>query len=218
MNLDQRPELDPHPLSPYVSWAGHRNREPILNVLKQKLPDKNGGHVLELASGSGMHINYFAPNFKKMRFHPSDMNEDALENVQRVTWENDVNNVEKPIKLDLTEPGTWPSPDHQRFDAIFVINIFQVAPITIADSMMKCASSILHDDGFLMIYGPFKDGGEYTTSSNKEFDTMIHSAGVSEWGLKDVVDLRKAAKTHDMYLAEMIDMPANNFSLIFARA
>ncbi len=58
MTYDDRPPLDPHPLSEYVAWAGHRNRDPILEVLKKKLP-ADSGEVLELASGSGMHINYF---------------------------------------------------------------------------------------------------------------------------------------------------------------
>jgi hypothetical protein len=213
----ERPHLDPHPLSPYVAWAGKRNRDPLLDVFKQKFPTEPGD-VLEFASGSGMHINYFAPHFPHLTFQPSDLNEHALENIARVTWENEVENVLKPIQLDLTREETWPSPGDQLFDVIFVINIFQVAPISVADGMMKCAAQLLHKDGFLFIYGPFKDRGEYTTESNQEFDQMIHSAGVVEWGLKDIADLEKAAHAHALMLSEKIDMPANNFGLIFSRA
>jgi len=213
----ERPPLDPHPLSPYVSWAGHRNRDPILEVFKQKFPTAPG-HVLEFASGSGMHINYFAPHFPHLTFHPTDLNEHALENIMRVTWENQVKNVGKPSQLDLTRDETWPHPDERRFDVIFVINIFQVAPISVADGMMKCASQLLQEDGFLFIYGPFKDHGQYTTESNQEFDQTIQSAGVSEWGLKDIADLEKAARTYALGLSEKINMPANNFGLIFSRA
>ncbi|MDD1632287.1 MAG: class I SAM-dependent methyltransferase, partial [Methylococcaceae bacterium] len=67
----EKPPLDPHPLSEYVAWAGSRNREPLLGVLKEKLP-KDPGNVLELASGSGMHINYFVPHLDHLHFHPSD--------------------------------------------------------------------------------------------------------------------------------------------------
>jgi hypothetical protein len=45
----------------------------------------------------------------------------------------------------------------------------------------------------------------------------LSSAGVSEWGLKDVADLKKAAANHGLELKEQINMPANNFSLIFSR-
>lgn len=217
MSITDKPQLDPHPLSPYVSWAGHRNRDPILEVFKDKLP-KTTGHVLELASGSGMHINYFAPHFPHLSFQPTDLNEDALKNIMRVTWENDVKNVLSPFKLDLTQESTWATPDKQLYDVIFVINIFQVAPISVADGMMKCAANLLHKDGFLFIYGPFKDHGNYTTESNKEFDQLVQSAKVEEWGLKDIADLEKAAHAHALKLSEKIDMPANNFGLIFTRA
>lgn len=59
-----RPPIDPYPLSAYVAWAGKRNRDPILNVFKELFPPT--GDVLELASGSGAHINYFAPHFKQI--------------------------------------------------------------------------------------------------------------------------------------------------------
>lgn len=217
MSITEKPQLDPHPLSPYVSWAGHRNREPILEVFKDKLP-KTEGNVLELASGSGMHINYFAPHFSHLSFQPTDLNEDALKNIMRVTWENDVKNVLTPFKLDLTDESTWATPDQQLYDVMFVINIFQVAPISVADGMMKCAANLLHKEGFLFIYGPFKDHGRYTTESNKEFDQIVQSAKVEEWGLKDIADLEKAAHAHALKLSEKVDMPANNFGLIFTRA
>ena len=75
----EKPPLDPHPLSEYVAWAGSRNREPLLGVLKEKLP-KDPGNVLELASGNGMHINYFAPHFEHLHFHPSDKDQATLLN------------------------------------------------------------------------------------------------------------------------------------------
>jgi hypothetical protein len=215
--VKEKPPLDPHPLSPYVSWAGHRNRDPILEVFKDRFPQRQGD-VLEFASGSGMHINYFAPNFPHLRFQPSDLNEHALENIARVTWEKEVHNVDQPILLDLTREETWPNPGERLFDVIYVINIFQVAPISVADGMMKCAAALLHKDGFLFIYGPFMDHGHYLTESNQEFDLMVQSAGVKEWGLKDIADLETEARNHAMKLTEKIVMPANNYGLIFARA
>ena len=38
----EKPPLDPHPLSEYVAWAGSRNREPLLGVLNEKLPKDPG--------------------------------------------------------------------------------------------------------------------------------------------------------------------------------
>jgi hypothetical protein len=213
----QRPPLDPHPLSEYVAWAGSRNREPLLGVLKEKLP-KGPGRVLEMASGSGMHINYFAPHFGHLHFHPSDKDQSVFDNIKQLSVDHSNDNIADPVHLDLTDPQTWFNPGSPgSFSAIFCINIFQVAPISIADGMMECASYLLDETGILLIYGPFQMEGKFTTDSNREFHDTLSSAGVSEWGLKDVADLKKAAENHGLELKEQIDMPANNFSLIFGR-
>lgn len=213
----EKPPLDPHPLSEYVAWAGNRNREPILKVLNQKFP-KEPGNVLEFASGSGMHINFFAPLFKHLQFHPSDKDIDVFGNIKKLKSNHKNDNILDPIHLDLTQPETWKIPGKENaFSAIFCINIFQVAPIEIAHGMMNCASKLLTDEGFLLIYGPFKIEGTFTTKSNQDFDNTLNSAGISEWGLKDTAELKNAAASHNLKLKEQIDMPANNFSLIFGR-
>lgn len=214
---DDRPSLDPYPLSDYVAWAGRRNRDPILEVFRQVFP-KDAGNVLEFASGSGMHTNYFAPHFPHMTFQPSDMNEDVFGTIKKLRSDQGNVNVADPIKLDLTQPNTWPAPQDQLYDVIFCINIFQVAPVSIADGMMRCAATILKGTGFLAIYGPFKVDGRYTTESNESFDKEVRSAGVSEWGLKDVADLRAAAQKYGLRLQGQVDMPANNFILMFGEA
>ncbi|WP_305908532.1 DUF938 domain-containing protein [Methylomarinum sp. Ch1-1] len=214
---DTKPPLDPHPLSEYVAWAGNRNREPLLGVLKEKLP-KEPGRVLEMASGSGMHINYFAPHFDHLHFHPSDRDTEVFENIKNLRQEHENDNIADPVHLDLTNPETWFNAGHPgSFDAIFCINIFQVAPISIADGMMECAEHLLSDNGILLIYGPFQVEGRFTTDSNQEFHQTLSSAGVSEWGLKDVADLKAAAARHGLELKEQIDMPSNNFSLVFGK-
>ncbi len=214
---DNKPPLNPHPLSEYVAWAGNRNREPILGVLKEKLP-KDKGQVLEMASGSGMHINYFAPHFDHLHFYPSDKDVEVFDNIKNLTSEHGNDNIADPVHLDLTDPETWFNKGLSgSFSAIFCINIFQVAPISIADGMMECAEHLLDENGILLIYGPFQVQGGFTTESNQEFHKTLSSAGVPEWGLKDVADLKKAAAKHGLELKEQIDMPANNFSLIFGK-
>jgi cyclopropane fatty-acyl-phospholipid synthase-like methyltransferase len=214
--IEEKPPLDPHPLSDYVAWAGNRNKEAILKVLKQKLL-KAEGHVLEFASGSGMHINFFAPHFKHLQFHPSDKEEETFASIKKLQAEANNPNVADPIKLDLILPETWPNPKKQLFDAIFCINIFQVAPLAIAEGMMQCTEKLLKPEGFLLIYGPFQVGGRFYTSSNEAFHNTLRSAGVEEWGLKDIADLNKAAETYGLGLKEKINMPANNFCLIYGK-
>ncbi len=213
-SLDERPPLDPHPLSLYVAWAGHRNRKPILDVFKEKFPTVQAD-VLEIASGSGMHIHYFAPNFPHLTFQPSDVNEDVFEHIKQLTQTTQAKNVKPPIKIDLTRPETWSILNGQTFDAIFLINLFQVAPIEVADGLANIAANYLSKNGALYIYGPFKVNGKFTTQSNEEFDAALRSHGVPEWGLKDVADITKAANKYGLTLKETVNMPANNFILIY---
>ena len=162
-----RPPIDPYPLSPYVAWAGKRNRDPILDVFKTLFPP--AGEVLELASGSGAHINYFAPHFKQHQFQPSDYDTDVFETIKNLRAEQGNANVADPIKIDLTKPETWPDPSAKLYDVIFVINLFQVAPVSIIDGIAQVAARVLKPSGFLAIYGPFKVDSSYTTEFERGF-------------------------------------------------
>ncbi|MGZ8227684.1 MAG: DUF938 domain-containing protein [Methylococcaceae bacterium] len=121
--IQEKPPLNPHPLSEYVAWAGSRNREPLLGVLKEKLP-KNPARILEIASGSGMHINYFAPHFDHLHFHPSDKDQEIFDNIKKLTSDHSNVNIADPVHLDLTDSETWFNPGNEKsFGAIFCINI-----------------------------------------------------------------------------------------------
>jgi hypothetical protein len=53
-----------------MSAAAERNKDPILSVLESTLPEK--GSVLEIASGTGQHVCYFAaslPGIDRMATH-----------------------------------------------------------------------------------------------------------------------------------------------------
>jgi len=146
-----------------------------------------------------------------------DLTEEVFASIEAKRAEQGNANVRDPIRIDLTDAATFPS-DERRYDAIFVINIFQVAPVAINDGIAALAAKTLKDDGRVYIYGPFKIDGRYTTPSNQAFDEEIRAAAVPEWGLKDVRDLEAAARPHGIVLTETIERPANNFILVFGRA
>ena len=210
-----RSDIDLYPLGAYAASAGERNRDPILDIFKQLFPPS--GDVLELASGSGAHINYFAPHFPPIRFQPSDCDRGVFEAIRKTQTANANANVWDPIHIDLALPATWPGANAPHYDVIFAINLFQVAPAAIADGVALVAARVLKDTGFLAIYGPFKVDGKYTAPSNEAFDQELVASKVPGWGLKDVRDLEKAANKHGIILKQQFSLPGNNFMLIFGK-
>jgi hypothetical protein len=139
------------------------------------------------------HINYFAPHFPHIRFQPSDYDKGVFEAIRQMQAEYANANVWDPVHIDLARPETWPDAKTNRYDVIFAINLFHVAPIAIAESVAQIAARVLNQTGFLAIYGPFKVDGNYTAPSNEAFDRELRAANAPEWGLKDVRDVEKAA-------------------------
>ena len=214
-STEQRPTLDPHPLSDWVAWSGRRNRDAVLNVLREKLP-KTPGHILELASGSGMHIHYFAPYLEHLTLHPSDKDDETFASIRKLTAETGLTNVQPPIKLDLTQPSTWPSGE-SKYAGIFCINLIHVAPVSVVAGLAECASRLLTSDGVLMIYGAFKTEGQYSTPSSAELDQAFQAINSSEWGFKDTADVTAACAERGLALQETIDMPDGRLMLRYAR-
>ena len=66
-------------------------------------------------------------------------------------------------------------------------------------------------------YGCFTRQGEHLSQSNAEFDQSLKRRN-PEWGVRDVDDVAMAAKARGLEISQIIDMPANNLSLILRRA
>ncbi len=81
---------------------------------------------------------------------------------------------------------------------------------------MRVAGRHLVPDGSLFLYGPFKRGGRHTAPSNEAFDAMLRRED-AEWGVRDLGEVEKAAEGQGLRLAEIVEMPANNLTVIFER-
>jgi len=193
------------------SPSADRNRLPILEVLKSLLPES--GFVLELGSGTGQHVEQFAQSFPEITWQPTDMDAELRESVSRRIALGSLPNVREPIHLDALE-YSWPI---TRADALIVINMTHVSPWPVTLSIFKNASLCLSDSGFLFIYGPFKQNHKHTSAGNQAFDMELSHQN-TEWRIRNLEDLQIAAEREGLTLTEKIDMPANNFSLVFRKA
>jgi SAM-dependent methyltransferase len=193
-------------LSPAVA----RNRDPILAVLRRVLPAQ--GTVLEIASGTGEHAAYFAAGLPHFTWQPTDPDSEARGSIAAHRAAAQLPNLEAPLALDARAPS-WPV---ARADAVVSINMIHVAPWAAAEGLMAGAGRLLAPGGVLYLYGPFKENGQHTASSNAAFDASLRTRD-PQWGVRDRDEVAALAQRNRLKLVERVAMPANNLSLVFQR-
>lgn len=190
--------------------ATARNRDPILAVLARVLPPK--GVVLEIASGSGEHAMYFAARLPAITWQPTDPDADARASIDAYREAEQLANVRSALDLDVRrEP--WPL---DRADAIVCINMIHIAPWEAALALFAGAEQRLSKGAPLFLYGPYKRGRAHTAPSNEAFDASLRARDPS-WGVRDLDDVVRAAGDCGFELAEVVEMPANNLSVVLRR-
>lgn len=190
--------------------ATERNREPIRDVLSQVLPES--GRVLEIAAGTGEHAVFFAAAFPQLAWTPADLSADSLESI--AAWRRDagLDNLQEPVRLDASA-SEWPITDA---DALVCINMIHISPWEATVGLMRGAGRILPAGGVLYTYGPYRVKDRPTAPSNERFEQWLHGLDPS-YGLRWVHDVEALAAEHGLALEQMVDMPANNLSLVFRK-
>lgn len=199
--------------------AFHRNHEAIWSVLARFLQGRRGD-VLEAGSGTGQHVVAFARQSPDIAWWPSDYNDAHLRSIAAWRAAARLANVHAPLRVDLSDPS-WPDGIRAqgapgRMLAVFCANVIHIAPWPVAEGLLAGAARLLQPDGRLFLYGPFKRDGGHTALSNAVFDTNLRN-GNPEWGVRDLEDVTRAAAVHGLSLTDVIEMPANNLIVVFAR-
>jgi cyclopropane fatty-acyl-phospholipid synthase-like methyltransferase len=191
------------------SESCERNRFPILEVLKQVLPE--AGSILEIGSCTGQHIVFFAPEFPNLNWQPSDQEEYLPGLLARIAVEG-CDNILPAITLDVL--GNWPP---RVFDAAYSANTAHIMGWAAVRAMFGGVASHLEAGGVFCLYGPFNRNGEFTSSSNANFDRQLRARN-PEMGIRDIRDLASLAERHHMTLERAIPLPANNQVLVFRKS
>ncbi|MDB5410783.1 MAG: hypothetical protein JWL84_5695 [Rhodospirillales bacterium] len=190
--------------------ATARNREPILDVLRHELPTR--GTVLEIASGSGEHVVHFAAALPALIFRPSDPEPGGRASIDAWVAASGVINVLPAIALDAAAPY-WPIASA---DAVLCINMVHISPWAATLGLVAGAARLLPPGGLFYLYGPYKRGGRHTAQSNADFNENLRSRD-PQWGIRGVEAVAEAAAEAGFGAPAIIEMPANNLSLIFRR-
>ncbi|MEZ5970807.1 MAG: DUF938 domain-containing protein [Hyphomonadaceae bacterium] len=199
------------------SIPASRNRDPILGVLKRIIAP--GAHVLEIASGSGEHAIHFAKSLSGVAWQPSDPDENARASVAAWVEHEGAENIAAPIDLNVEEQG-WEKDLADGYDAILAINMIHISPWEATLGLFRGAGLLLANaergPGILYTYGAYKRDGEHTAPSNEAFDAWLKGRD-ERYGVRDLEEVERAANVNGLRLREIIEMPANNLSLVFER-
>lgn len=234
------PDSDHHP-------AALRNRGPILEQLQLLLPPASGltGLALEVASGTGAHLEVFAPAFPSLTFQPSEyVPADAAPEDEQWSRHGKIGsragrdelacldsygcarftNVRPAVPLDLSVPwDAWPkavTENEGRFVLMLCSNVLHITPWECTLGFMSGGGKALAPGGHLFVYGPFKVGGQFIGddggAGNQAFDLKLRETN-GAWAMRDVEKVSEAASAHGLTLKDQVGMPANNLLLHFVK-
>jgi SAM-dependent methyltransferase len=197
----------------HFSPSAARNSGPIREVLERVLP--RSGTALEIGSGTGEHVVCFAKALPGLLWQPSDPDPASRASIAAWIAAEGIANVRAPVAIDVRK-AAWGVEDAAPFTAIISLNMIHIAPWQAALGLLAGAGRMLRPDGILYLYGPFMRSGAHTAPSNAAFDADLKRRD-PRWGVRDIDDLVREAAPHGLELREVIEMPANNLSLVFVR-
>ncbi len=191
-----------------------RNREPILEVLKTSLPAR--GLVVEIGSGTGQHVAWFAPHFPDLAWQPSEPDVELHRSIRAWTADARTGTVRQPLAIDVTRED-WPDAvAHDDVVAVLCMNMIHIAPWAACQGLVRGSGRLLGAGGVLFLYGPFKRGGVHAAASNARFDETLRRQD-PRWGVRDLEAVTELAAAAGFAPPRVVAMPANNLSLIYPR-
>jgi SAM-dependent methyltransferase len=192
-----------------------RNKKPISKALFPYL-DKITGDALEIGSGTGQHLSYLAKNFPHIIWHGTDIDEVHCKSID--AWAK-FNSLNLPHALALDAASDWSSvlKEYDSFNVIISMNVIHISPISTLEGIFLNSARFIKNDGILVFYGPFKKGNKHTGEGNKIFDQRLKSEN-STWGVRCLSTLERLAADNKFDSPEVIEMPANNYLLVFKKS
>lgn len=200
---------DPRRFAPAVA----RNRDVLRRALLELLPPQ--GKVLEVASGTGEHAAYIAPDLPgTVIWQSSDADPSALPGIDAHARTKRSGRLPPAIGLDV-EAEAWEV--GLEACAVFCANMVHIAPWTASLGLLRGAARMLQADGPLILYGPFRRDGLHISESNETFDRALKERNPL-WGVRDVEsELVPAADLYGFGVDEIRPMPANNSIIVFRK-
>jgi hypothetical protein len=159
---------------------------------------------------------HFARALPHLTWWPSDRPE-YLVNLQRRIARSLLPNLKPPRALDVEDrAASLPA-----VNAVFSANTLHIMSWPQAQSFFACVQRALQAAPSearwqLLIYGPFRYGGQFTSRSNEEFDRSLRDRDPAS-GIRDFEAVQELATGVGLRLVADHPMPANNQLLQFGK-
>eukprot|EP00760_Papus_ankaliazontas_P028454 PhM_4_TR371/c0_g1_i1/m.67941 len=196
------------------------NRGPIFEVFRRLVPTLpfEKKRLLEAACGSGQHMDYMLPQIPDLTWTATDL--DALESVKAYAADlaEDVKpRFEGALTLDLSAHDTIATTvERGAYHIVYAANLFHISPIECTEGFVRLAGHALAPGGVMCYYGCLMVDGKPTTESNARFDKYMKSKD-PRFGIRDVSFVKSEAAKVGLEMVEKLEMPENNFFLIFKK-
>ena len=191
------------------SQACENNKQPILEILASAFCGVT--RVLEIGSGSGQHIIWFAEHLPRLHWQPTEMSEN-LQGIRLWLKTVQLQNIAEPLRLNVESlPWSVPQPD-----AIFSANTLHIMAKRQVRYFFKGVKQILPVGGRVCVYGPFNYAGEYSSESNARFDVWLKRQSLHS-GIRNFEWVNELASEAGLSLVADHDMPTNNRLLEWVR-
>lgn len=194
-----------------MSYAPHilRNSKPILDVLRHEFHDTRS--VLEIGSGNGQHAATFAAALTQLTWQSSDRI-DNHENIRACLAQAALPNTPEALALDV---GTATLAE-DAYDAVFSANTAHIMSLSEVESMFALVATTLSRGGIFVLYGPFRQGGEFNAPSNASFHESLRASN-THMGIRHLEDLDRFAESGGMKQVRLYAMPANNLTVVWQK-
>ena len=186
-----------------------RNRDAILQILRAELDDD--ARVLEIGSGTGQHAVYFADHLRSVSWQPSDVAAN-LAGIEGWVRESGLSNVAMPLQLNVADACQL----DENYDAVYSANTAHIMSEQNVRQMMAIVAGLLNGAGRLLLYGPFRIDGAFTSESNARFDESLRQQN-PKMGIRDIEWIDELARRHNLEPGPRYAMPANNLLLTWSR-
>ncbi|KAK9448482.1 uncharacterized protein V1518DRAFT_406347 [Limtongia smithiae] len=183
--------------------------------------------ILEVASGFGEHITFFAEDAPKgILFQPTEAQDECISGIaERV---RDIANVLPPLELNALSSTHWAAvrasalKDDRPIAGIFLLNMLHISPWDSTVSLFKHAAELLSEsktalngEAFVAVYGAFRRNGEFSGDGDRKFEVSLKNRD-QRWGIRDLDGevIPEAAK-NGFEVAEIIPMNYNNWFIVW---